>query len=371
MSTTIKIEQGKDEHVNVWQNPMVHTEKRAKSRACLCLRACIGLWILIFVIVAAFITIHYTWIPKTTNFKTQLTYVKDSEPYPTIVEMITNRQQALENGDIIQVETTINDVNELEDESEMTLENNGFEFYSVPTAQRQEFIDVLSQTSTLQTQFNIFELPSMKKRFTKQAQQILVEFARNKDSLNGLNIHCYGAQHRHSWLGLFPAASPFRMVHIDFPEQDFVNITLPDAATSLPIPGVLVYDKLDWIYPQVDQRQWNELRSKFKQAVNVWIPLMKVRSHPLVFMDIHAFNPANKVDLVQAPGLAIKVCGVKRNQLDGEGTVEPEWYWKSQMDIGDVVIFDTLKTPHSAGKIPWTNWIQRESVEARCIFTDQ
>eukprot|EP01084_Bolivina_argentea_P319122 553530_1 len=286
----------------------------------------------------------------TTEFNTQLTFVTDlHKESDTLVNLLSKPQQYINNGALKQVQTTIYDLSQPETHPPMTFETNGFEYYSPPDTYpgKSSFMRLLSKRAAI--------VPGsyLSYNYPKHVQQLLIEWSKTKPDLKQHNVYCYLSQYRNS----FGLARPLNIVHIDFPFEKFVNQTLKTVSEIQNLGKLfwpawlwrnITIDFFQFVYPKVTRNEFDALKFKFKTAVNVWIPLVKLRSHPLVLMDTKTFNTQDIKIIKQGNGLDVDVIGVKYDAIHSS---KQRWYWKSNMQKGEVIILDTLNTPHSSAKI--------------------
>jgi len=147
------------------------------------------------------------------------------------------------------------------------------------------------------------------------------------------------------------------LAHVDFPETDY--------------PKTLQTFEENW-KPRVDQAMQRELSSEeyralnVSQAINIWIPLNERNTeNTLALMDVSTLNQASDLQPYKA---------VRRDQdhFTSQGVLRnpnQKWVIQSDMKSGDAVIFNTLRTPHTAIDVPKYDCDpDRQSIELRVLF---
>eukprot|EP00446_Apocalathium_sp_SHHI-4_P014247 CAMPEP_0177196174 /NCGR_PEP_ID=MMETSP0367-20130122/23905_1 /TAXON_ID=447022 ORGANISM="Scrippsiella hangoei-like, Strain SHHI-4" /NCGR_SAMPLE_ID=MMETSP0367 /ASSEMBLY_ACC=CAM_ASM_000362 /LENGTH=453 /DNA_ID=CAMNT_0018644249 /DNA_START=50 /DNA_END=1411 /DNA_ORIENTATION=+ len=86
------------------------------------------------------------------------------------------------------------------------------------------------------------------------------------------------------------------------------------------------------------------LRHNWLRILNLWMPVGNMAAGPLCVMDLQTLRPEDKV---------------RHNWMSHDGWYFlhgewQKWYWNSDLGqgSGDVVVFDTLRSPHSAFELP-------------------
>jgi hypothetical protein len=147
------------------------------------------------------------------------------------------------------------------------------------------------------------------------------------------------------------------LAHVDFPETDY--------------PKTLQSFEANW-KPRVDQAMQRELSSEeyralnVSQAINIWIPLNERNTeNTLALMDLSTLNQPSDLQpytAVRRDEYHFTSQGVLRNP-------NQKWVIQSDMKSGDAVIFNTLRTPHTAIDVPKYDCDpDRQSIELRVLF---
>eukprot|EP01084_Bolivina_argentea_P104367 186881_1 len=277
------------------------------------------------------------------DFVSKLTYLGDAF---IANSEIAARQPAFMNklfkqNKLVKVSTYIHDENKLK--TKMNYQQNGFEFVSVhQNGVWMKLLNALTLYPVTKT--------TLTKQLIRQTISMLNKWAPQNINTSYNEIKCVQHTYRNNQHSA-SVSKPVNLIHIDFPLDNFGQ--------------TLQYMQLMWWDPNCGLSVAQYLHLNVKQAINVWIPLVKeLKSDPLVLMDISTLDESDKIvyKAVLNFGTKLKSLGVKQN-------LKQKWYWKSGMKIGDMIIFSSQKTPHSSAKIPNVpDHVVRASVELRCLF---
>ncbi len=150
-------------------------------------------------------------------------------------------------------------------------------------------------------------------------------------------------------------AMQLEIAHIDFyPGQDLANL--------FEITGFK--DSLVRKYGD-EARQVNFWQNHgLQKMINVWMPMAMVLAYPLAVLDTQTFIFEDDI----IPNLS-RVQGIAKDFQSGALRYKTglQFYYKSKLDKGEAVIFNSFKTPHTAFAMP-NQTSDRESFDIRCAF---
>ena len=98
--------------------------------------------------------------------------------------------------------------------------------------------------------------------------------------------------------------------------------------------------------------------------VNVWMPIKKITAYPLAVLDTESINFEKYI----IPNMT-KIKGIA-DEFQSGALRYKKWYTillQSQLEPGEVIIFDSFKTSHTAFIMPGQT-DDRESYDLRCAF---
>jgi hypothetical protein len=106
------------------------------------------------------------------------------------------------------------------------------------------------------------------------------------------------------------------------------------------------------------------------KIVNIWMPLDKqIEAEPLAMMDLQTLGDADTHLRIYEDQRATG--GDKYFSVGVMPSEQHRWYIKKDMKLGEAVVFDSCKTPHSAVSLPDQGSKTRRSVECRALFLKQ
>lgn len=145
-------------------------------------------------------------------------------------------------------------------------------------------------------------------------------------------------------------------VHVDFPAED--------SSATLKGHGdwkVRVVKKLGDMTTEAYEKL------NISKIMNIWMPLDKhVEAEPLAIMDLESLKDPKK-DLRIYEDQRI-TGGGKYLSVGVMPKEEHRWYIKNNMKMGEVVVFDSCHTPHTAVSLPDQGDKKRRSLECRVLF---
>lgn len=143
--------------------------------------------------------------------------------------------------------------------------------------------------------------------------------------------------------------------HIDyFPDQDLGNLFKITGFSELLLHkfGNAVTNKNFW------------KENSLSKMINIWMPLETVNAYPLAVLDLTTLDFKNYV----VP-MKVRVNGIAGELISGalRYSQEQQFYYKPGLERGQVIIFESFKTPHTAFITPEQQG-DRESFDIRCAF---
>lgn len=150
------------------------------------------------------------------------------------------------------------------------------------------------------------------------------------------------------------------LAHVDFPEANYPQTLLNFEQTWKPRVE-------EGLHQTLTSSEYSQLN--VAQAINIWIPLNEHNTeNTLAVMDISTLNEETELQLYSA---------VRRDQtnivsLGVNGKPHHKWVVESDMKFGDAIIFNSLRTPHTALDVPKIDCDPyRHSVEIRVLFVSE
>ncbi len=136
---------------------------------------------------------------------------------------------------------------------------------------------------------------------------------------------------------------------------DWINILKDQVPNSKEFCDLNNYDNF--------KKLWD---SRFIDIYNIWIPLSEdILDSPLTILDKQTLNYSDMVPLISE-------CIINKNKYFNEIVTklkynkEQKWHSKIDMTLGEGVIFNSIKNPHSAFKVDNKSHPARQSIEIRC-----
>ncbi len=279
-------------------------------------------------------------------FSTQVTQLgpKFQDEMPVFLK---NVPSLIEQNVLTQMSVTVN-----QSKNRFSFNKNGFEFHHFSHGPFRNAIETFSDDLRCKEKHLVYrpemethEIPRFQRALEKEMFRIGKEIGLEFDE-----VVCADAVCRDTGNGRFGAVF---LAHIDFP--------LKDSKTTL--KGHSEWrESLVKKLGSLTQEEYENL--KIVKIMNAWLPLDdKVVASPLAVMDIQTVDES---DIRQYQ--AERANGGKFPALGVMPRIGQRWYIKKDLGKGDVYIFDSCRTPHTAVKIPDQGDKSRKSVECRVFF---
>lgn len=106
---------------------------------------------------------------------------------------------------------------------------------------------------------------------------------------------------------------------------------------------------------------WQEY--KLVTMINLWMPLKDVHAFPLAVLDVKTLSSQDVLPFTT------QIRGIEGSFVSGAVRYRSnqQFYFKPEMKKGDVIVFESFKTPHTAFKLTDQTG-DRESYDIRCAF---
>jgi len=219
------------------------------------------------------------------------------------------------------------------------LETNGFTFHEVSQPTKSA-LAVLALNP---------EEASHRAAVRSEIEKEMVAYAKGQDIAFQQAV-CVDSVYRDTSSGPFGAV---HLVHIDFPEED----------TQANLRGHGEWkDKVVAKLGPMDDKTYEGLA--VTKMLNIWMPLdQPLTSEPLAVMDLQSLRTSDV-----HPYTAARANG---KQFPSQGVCHhdsQQWIVKKDMSLGEGIIFDSCRTPHTAVTLPEQGDEPRHSVECRILF---
>ncbi len=233
------------------------------------------------------------------------------------------------------------------EDSKFTFNRNGFEFCSFQETPFGNAIADLSKDPMNE------ETPCWENRtFARKLEEKMEKWGRN-NGLDFSSVVWVDTVYRDTMKGKFKAV---HFAHVDFPPNEY-TLTLQGHSNWQDRVG----EKLTDMTPD------NYEKLNVSRIVNLWMPLdQRLEAEPLALMDTQSLSdPNNQLGIYEDRR---KSTGETYRSVGIIPAPEHKWYIQKQMTLGDGVIFDCCKTPHTAVSLPEQGNKSRTSAECRVLF---
>ncbi len=245
------------------------------------------------------------------------------------------------------------------------LEKNGFTFADFRDGANSNFLASINEVKTALELGN--ESSQLINKFNKAAEQTLKTWAnQNLPSLKFDHVICTLTVYRSSNPNtLSKAHSSYPIAHIDFADSYYKKPVdlIDDLERAQLFVDRLGNSALDLVYWQDPKR--------LAKLLNIWVPLNDVvKNHHLGLIDITTLNH-QRDSISYAASVPDQENNQRKVDFYSVGIkYKPDhhkWYYKSNMEFGEAIIFDTKHTAH-ASISPIEPFFERRSIETRCFF---
>jgi len=260
----------------------------------------------------------------------------------------------------IQKEAQFTDIRSLE--FTPTLAKNGFSFVNFKEDPDKDFLDTLANVnhSLLRGEYN----KPLVDQFNEAVEKTVSQWAkRNLPTLQFDNTICTLTVYRSNKPN-GNAHMSYPIAHIDFAKTYYVH---PAELVEALARSDLFAKKLG--LQDADLSYWQDPK-RLALLVNVWMPLNDVvKNHHLGVVDKESLNRQQDTNEFST--------SIRDQENDQQSRrfysvglkyrSHHKWYFKSNMEFGEAIIFDTKNTAHASISPPEPDF-ERRSIETRCFF---
>ena len=184
-------------------------------------------------------------------------------------------------------------------------------------------------------------------------QQMLQNWAKSHELHKNDRIACHFVHFRSNMNGSGGSQSPVELVHIDFASDK-----VEETKKNLALAAQHLIERMPLLKRAIAQAN---------QIYNVWIPVVEVIDDPLVMMSADTVTKENKVSYWTPFPVGDGQSEMKAWSYSIRYDPNQKVYYKSDMNVGDAIIFKTNGPPHCSAPKRSKSKQPRRTVEVRCF----